>query len=249
MFNFFSKPLPAATLCFSTDIHCHVIPGIDDGAQSAESAADLIENMQRWGIGRIIASPHVTQGIFENDRTTIEPALAALKSELAARGNGIDVSHSAEYRIDQLLLDRLDAGDMMPLPNGYMLIENSFMQEPWNLDQLIFDLQVRGYKPILAHPERYSYYYNRKARYADLHGKGLAFQINLLSLAGAYGKYEAKMARYLIDAGLVDFIGTDLHRRSHVDAIDAYLTTKEAHTDMERLSGVVLNDTMLNSEY
>ena len=85
------------------------------------------------------------------------------------------------------------------------------MQEPWNLETLIFDLQVKGMQPILAHPERYSYYYNRKDRLKELHKTGLMFQINLLSPAGAYGKAERKAAEYLIKEGLVDFIGTDLH--------------------------------------
>lgn len=243
MFNLFSKPKTPARLCFATDIHCHVVPGVDDGAPDPTTSADLIENMQRWGISRIIASPHVTQNTFENDRSSIEPAMEELKKELAARGNGIQIGHSAEYRIDELFMARLESGDIMPLPGRHILIENSFMQEPWNLDQLIFDLQVKGYHPILAHPERYSYYYNRKKRYTDLHNAGLMFQINLLSLAGAYGKAERKIAEYLIGQNLVDFIGTDLHRASHVRAIDSYLVTKEAHRDMDTLAGMVRNDT------
>ena len=115
-----------------------------------------------------------------------------LQAELARRGNSIPVSHSAEYRIDELLTKRIADNNLCFLPNDYMIIENAFLQEPWNLDQLIFDLQVRGIKPILAHPERYSYYYNKPARYETLHNSGLAFQINLLSLAGAYGKAEKK---------------------------------------------------------
>lgn len=245
MFDFFRKPKEAVKLCFSTDIHCHVVPGVDDGSPDAATSADLIEHMQSWGIGRIIASPHVTQNTFENDRASIEPAMAQLQAELKRRGNNIEISHSAEYRIDELLMQRIEAGDLMPLPNDYLLIEKSFMQEPWNLDQLIFDLQVRGLRPILAHPERYPYYYNRKNRYRELHEAGLAFQINVLSLAGAYGKAERKVACHLIDAGLVDFIGTDLHRQSHVDAINAYLKTKEARNDMSALSAVVKNDKVL----
>ncbi|MCM1065953.1 MAG: hypothetical protein NC418_00075 [Muribaculaceae bacterium] len=246
MFDFLKKkPKTPAELCFATDIHCHVVPGVDDGSPDAATSADLIEQMQAWGIKRIIASPHVTQSTFENDHSTIDPAMEALRAELARRGNSIDVSHSAEYRIDELFMNRLEKGDIMPLPAGHLLIENSFMVEPWNLDQLVFDLQVRGYKPILAHPERYSYYYGKKDRYKELHRAGLMFQINLLSLASAYGKAERKIAEYLIAEGLVDFIGTDIHRQSHIDAINAYLTTREAHADMAALSQVVKNDKVL----
>ena len=243
MFNFFkSKPKEPARLCFSTDIHCHIVPGIDDGAKDPSSAADLVERMQRWGIERIIASPHVTQDTFENTAATLDPALDKLRDELRKRGNGIEVTHSAEYRIDGLLSQRLEDNDLMPYPNDYLLIENSFLQEPWNIDQLAFDLQVRGLRPILAHPERYLYYHHRLERYRQLHEAGLMLQINLLSLAGAYGSAEQKIARHLIKEGLVDFIGTDLHNTRHSDAIDAYLQTSAAHDDMDALDGVVQND-------
>lgn len=244
MFNFFSRrPKEPVQLCFSTDIHCHVVPGVDDGSPDAATSAEIIAGMRDLGIQRIIASPHVTQVTFENSSATIEPAMQELKAELDARGIDVPVSHSAEYRIDDLFLSRLEADDLMLLPNGHILIENAFMQEPWNLDNLVFELQVKGLQPILAHPERYAYYYNNRKRYEELHAAGLAFQINLLSLAEAYGKAERNIALHLIKNGLVDFIGTDIHRRSHVESIRTYLTTKEAHEDMDALRGRVRNDT------
>lgn len=246
MFDFFrKKPKDPIQLCISTDMHCHIVPGVDDGSPDAETSADLIESMQQWGIERIIASPHVTKFTFENNLDTLTPAMAQLHEELKRRGNDIEVTHSAEYRLDELFEERLEANDIMPLPNSYLLVENSFMFEPMNLDSLLFDLQVKGYRPILAHPERYSYYWNKKNRYDELHNAGLLFQVNVLSLAGAYGKAERKIAEHLMNKGYVDFLGTDLHRQSHVDAINAYLTTAEARSDMELLKATVKNDTEL----
>ncbi len=243
MFNIFKKkPKEAAKLCFHTDIHCHVVPGVDDGSPDPATSADLIEAMQSFGIDTIFASPHVTQHTFENSIGTITPAMAELRAELEKRGNNIKIDHSAEYRIDELFHRRLEDNELMLLPNDYILIENSYLQEPWNLDQLVFDLQVRGLRPILAHPERYPYYFNRKDRYEELHNAGLLFQINLLSLAEAYGKAEKAVARYLIDKELVDFMGTDIHKKSHIEAIRNYLLTKEAHTEMDVLRGRLLND-------
>lgn len=243
MFSIFKKKNNTpAELAFHTDIHCHIIPGVDDGAKNPEVSANLIERMQAWGIKRIIASPHVTRYTFENDLSTITPAMDALHTELAARGNSIIITHSAEYRIDELFLQRLDNNDLMLLPDNHILIENSFLQEPWNLEQLVFDLQVRGLKPILAHPERYAYYYQRKDRYEELHANGLAFQINLLSIAGAYGKGERKIAEYLIGKGFVDYIGTDLHRADQADIVDQYLLTSDARAHMADLAAMVRND-------
>ena len=246
MFSFFSKKREPIQLPFRTDIHCHIIPGVDDGSPDAATSADLIENMQRWGITRIIASPHVTQGTFENTPETLEPAFRELRDELDRRGNNIDISYSGEYRIDDFLKRRLDQGDIKLMPNGFIIIENSFLQEPWNIDRLIFDLQVRGMRPILAHPERYTYYFKQPNRYRKLHDAGLAFQINVLSLAGAYGKPEQKVAEQLIADGLVDYLGTDLHRARHVEAIDEYLRTKTAEKHFHALAGKLWNDIDFN---
>lgn len=248
MFDFLKRKKEAVKLPFSTDIHCHIVPGVDDGAPDAATSAELIQAMQRWGIERIIASPHVTKNVFENDTDTIAPAMDALHAELRSRGMDIEVSHSAEYRIDELLDERLAAGKLMLLPGDHILIENSWLQEPGNLDRLVFDLQVKGLRPILAHPERYTYYWKDKERYDALHNAGLLFQINVLSLAGAYDKGCLKTAEYLIDRGLVDFMGTDLHRASHVEAIDNYLTTKAARMHNEALAGRLLNDRIFNEK-
>ncbi|MDE5643048.1 MAG: hypothetical protein K2F74_08580 [Muribaculaceae bacterium] len=246
MFDFLFKKKEPNKLWFNTDIHCHIIPGIDDGSRNPEMSAELIERMQVWGIERIIASPHVTQETFENTPQTIAPALALLNDELARRGNTIKVSNSAEYRIDEFFSEQLEAGNIMPYPANYILIENSFMQEPWNLDQLIFELQVKGYKPIMAHPERFSYYYGKRERYKTLHDAGALFQINVLSLCGYYGKKEKQVAEWLIDNDMVDFNGTDLHNHRHADAIENYLKSGESLKHARKLADRVLNNSLRN---
>ena len=127
------------------------------------------------------------------------------------------------------------------LPDGHLIIENSFVQEPLNLDRLVFELQVDGYRPILAHPERYFYYYENLDRYRALHDAGVEFQINLLSLAGYYGKGERRIAEKLIDMGLVDFVGTDLHGRRHVESIRGYMATREFRRHRSALEKVIKN--------
>ncbi len=242
MFSIFKRKRERQPLFFETDIHCHVLPGIDDGSPDVDTSVSLIERMQSWGINRIIASPHVTYGTFENTPATADEAMVALQAALDAKGNTIKLSHSAENRIDDLLLKNLADGTLMTLPGNYLLIENSFIQEPWIIDQLVFDLQIKGFRPILAHPERYSYYYGNKDRYKKLHEQGLLFQINLLSLAGQYGRDEKYFAEYLIEQKLVDFVGTDLHCVTHADTIDSYLESKDYLRHRDALAGHIFND-------
>lgn len=245
MFNIFAKRQKESDkLFFTTDIHCHIIPGVDDGAQTADKSLALLQRMESWGLERVIVTPHVTEDTFENTpRTLAEPFKILLET---ARDNniGIKLSHSAEYRIDDFFIRQVEAGILMPYPNKYLLVENSFVQEAWNLDKTLFDLQLKGWKTILAHPERYSYYFDKKERYQRLHQSGTLFQINILSLAGYYGKEEKKTAEWLIDNDLVDLVGTDLHHTRHADAIDAYLATKDYRRHASLLAPRIKNDTL-----
>ena len=159
---------------------------------------------------------------------------------------GVDIrlDYSAEHRIDGFFLDQLEKGVVRPMPNNYLLVENSFIQEAWNLDQTLFDITLKGFKPILAHPERYSYYFDKPQRYEQLHSSGILFQINLLSLAGYYGKNEKKIAEMLIDKGLVDLLGSDMHNHRHCEAIEAYIGSKDFNRHARLLTGRLLNDSV-----
>ena len=228
MFNLFGskkkEPLP---LFFHTDIHCHIVPGVDDGSPDVNTSLELVERMESWGLKRIIATPHMTQDTFENTPDILDPPLHELQEALARKGSKLDLSRSAEHRIDDFFVEQLEKGLILPFPGNYILVENSFMQEPWNLDQFIFNLKLKGYKPIMAHPERFHYYQINRQRYDELHRAGNLFQINLVTLSGYYGKHAKQTAEYLLEKGYVDFIGTDLHHHGHADSIEAYLATRD----------------------
>lgn len=241
MFNIFKKSSEPISLWFSTDTHCHVVPGVDDGSPDADTSSELVAAMYDMGIRHIIATPHVTQATFENNPQTLAGPIQALKDALTRDGVNVRLDHSAEYRIDELLQRHIEQGILMPFPDNYLLIENSFIQEPWNIEQLVFDLQVRGYKPILAHPERYLYYHARGNRYKELH-RNLLFQVNMLSLAGYYGKQEKKMAESLAKAGMVDFLGTDMHGHRHVTCLREYLASSEARYHRDLLAKTIKNN-------
>lgn len=243
MFSFLKKKsAEKPRLFFHTDIHCHLVPGIDDGQREPEGGADLVERQHSWGIDRIICTPHMTQDVFENTPQIIAEAFNRLKREVESRGTEVSLLWAAEHRLDPFFMEQLEKNEVCPYPGGYILVENSFIQEAWNLDQILFNLSVKGLRPILAHPERYTYWHEKPERYAQLHKAGTLFQVNLLSLARYYGKAEKKMAEYLIEHDMVDFLGTDMHNPRHADAIEAYLGTKDYRRHMQKLQGRILND-------
>lgn len=243
MFNFFHKKSEdGGRLFFTTDIHSHVVPGIDDGSPSVERSVELVGRMKEWGLEKLIVTPHVTQDTFENTPEIIEEAYGNLRRGLDEAGVDIEMDHSAEYRIDEMFVEQLEAGMVRRLHGEFLLVENSYIQEAYNLDQILFSISMKGFRPILAHPERYMYYYGKQNRYDELHGKGILFQVNLLSLAGFYGKEPKKIAEMLIDKGYVDFLGTDLHRRTHADMITKYLGSKDYRRHREKLEGRIMND-------
>lgn len=237
-----NKTVEPQKLCFSTDIHCHILPGIDDGAKNPDISLSLIESMQQWGISKITATPHVTEETFENTPKTIAAAYDILKSKMERAGLDIPVQYSAEYRMDGKFNEILKNNDYILMPGRYLLIENSFVQPSFDLKNIIFELQLKDIKPILAHPERYSYYQRKRQVYTDLFETGCEFQINLLSLSGYYGSAEKETALWLIDRGYVSFIGTDLHHFGHVESINRFLCTKEYSAIAAKLAPVIKND-------
>lgn len=238
VFDFFFKR-KKTELPFYTDIHCHIVPGVDDGSPDTETSALLVERMREIGLRRIFASPHVTQDTFENTPESLAEPMERLQNEVAQRGLDVELHRHAEYRLDDFFLRQRKAGNLTPLPGDFILVENSFSQEPYDMDTVIFDLKMDGLNPILAHPERYIYYAKgNPRRYRDLHDSGLMFQINLLSLAGRYGRTIRSMALELLEKGMVDFIGTDIHRESHIKLIEEYLDSRTFRHDLKLMTNL-----------
>lgn len=243
MISFFKKSKQPQPFFFTTDIHCHIVPGVDDGSPDLTTSLELLERMESWGLKRIITTPHMTLDTFENTNENLDPAFDELKQGAEQAGRNVKLERSAEHRVDDFFLKQLAEGGIKPYPNNYLLVENSFVFEPIGLDRTIFDLKLKGYKPIMAHPERFRYYQTDRSRYDMLHQSGNLFQVNILSLAGYYGKSTKQMAEWLVEKGYVDFLGTDLHNHDHADAIEEYLASKDyrklcdSHPD-------ILNDTV-----
>ena len=235
-------------LFFATDIHCHILPGIDDGAPDADYGAELVMRMSAWGLSRIIATPHVVGEVYENTPESISAALTRLQESMHAKGIPTTVQSAAEHRLDDLFSRNIIADTLISHPGKHVLIENSFMQEARDIDSIVIRLTNRGYIPIMAHPERFVYYHSANLkRYFELHRLGVRFQVNLLSIAGRYGSEPRHVAERLIEAGIVYFFGTDVHRHEHCDAIEAFLSSR----NYDKLLNAIkkrpcLNDTAFN---
>ncbi len=209
------------------DIHSHLLPGIDDGANDLNQTIDLIKKMRALGIKNIITTPHVLGTIYPNSSETIKNKLIEVQEELVKR-NMMDVSirAAAEYMMDEQFIKRLQNDDLLTLKEKYILVEMSYFNPPVNLFEIIFDIQLKGYKPILAHPERYNFYHNDFQKYYKLKQAGCLFQLNILSLTDHYGKFVNKTTHKLLKENLYDFIGTDTHHIQHLALLQKTMTSK-----------------------
>jgi len=203
-----------------TDIHSHLVPGIDDGAQTVEDSITLIRRLTGMGFKSIVTTPHIKSDHFPNSVTTITNGLKMLHNALADEGIDIPVRAAAEYYIDEHFRELMEKKELLTIRNNEVLVELSFMFEPMNLHMILFEMQTSGYRPILAHPERYGFYHNNYDAYRDLKNKGCLLQLNTISLSGYYGKQVKHIAEKLLHDGLYDYCGTDMHHVKHADAMD-----------------------------
>lgn len=209
-----------------TDIHCHVIPGIDDGAKNFDDSANLLTEMRNMGFSTIIGTPHTLPGVWNNTTKSITTAHQALENEHKALCNSVSLRVASEYLLDSSYFDTVPADSLLTLKGQYLLIEMSYLNPPLSLQDLLFAIQMKGFVPILAHPERYLYYHQDKKQYQMLKDSGCYFQLNLLSTVGYYGKSVANAAEYLLKQGMIDYTGSDIHHMRHVKAFHSHLQIK-----------------------
>ena len=215
-------PVPPDLSGLATDMHSHLIPGIDDGAQELEDSIELIKGLEELGYSKLITTPHILWDIFKNDVKTITPPYKKLTEALKTNKINIPVQFAAEYFLDDHVDELLEKDiPLLTLKSNLVLIEFSFVSVPLNLKEKLFDLQIAGYSPILAHPERYTYFLKERNTFDELKESGYRFQVNLLSLTGYYGKAPQELAQYLIKKKYVDLLGTDLHHIRHLQALQS----------------------------
>lgn len=228
MFSFFRKKTPAIDYTFlHTDMHSHLIPGIDDGAKTVEDSVAMIKGLMGIGYKKIITTPHIMSEYYPNTPQIIRAGLAKLKAALVEANIAIEVEAAAEYYVDDVFETLLKSdAELLTFANKYLLIEFSTFAAPNNVFDILFQLNTKGYQPILAHPERYVYYANQPEQFEKIRSRGCRLQVNLLSLTGYYGRLQKKLAIQLLASGQVDYLGTDLHKISQLEKLGAITDRK-----------------------
>lgn len=207
-----AKPL---SLNAATDWHCHILPGVDDGVQDLEESLAILDQYEHAGYTTVWLTPH----IMEDFPNTTDHLRQTFERLCQAYTGPIKLNLAAENMLDSLFAERLESGDVLPIGDSRtLLVETSYFSAPFRFRQTLDKIKSKGFFPMLAHPERYTYINDMKT-YRELKEKGVRFQLNLMSLCGHYGPHVRDKAIQLLNAGMIDHCGTDLHRREHIEII------------------------------
>jgi protein-tyrosine phosphatase len=225
-----------------TDMHSHLIPGVDDGARTMKDAIALIRGLKGLGYKKLITTPHVMADHYPNTKKELMWGLVKLRKAVNRAKIRVEVDVAAEYMLDEGFVELLDREDLLTLDGRHVLVEMGFIAAPPNLHELLFQLQTKGYTPILAHPERYSFYGGNLPAYRDLKDRGCLFQLNILSVTGYYGPAVQKTSERLLKAGMIDFLGSDLHHQYHVEQLQEALEMRPVQRMLAR--GGFRNETL-----
>jgi tyrosine-protein phosphatase YwqE len=246
LLNLFKRTTPESLQDLSkliTDVHSHLIPGIDDGSQSLDETLGMLLKFSELGYQRVITTPHVMSDQYRNTPEIILRGLEEVRAAVTEAGIPIQVDAAAEYYLDEFLTEKVEREEILTFGDNYLLFELSFTTPPNLLDNFIFSAKTRGYNPVIAHFERYPYYFsNPQEKLSDLRNKGVMIQLNALSLTGHYGPHIRKQAEWMVDHDFVDLVGTDAHRIQHLQLLNKLFSNKYFIKLMER---DLLNKTLL----
>lgn len=236
------RPEPVDLAALRCDVHSHFIPGIDDGAPTLEASMELLRAMCDLGFTKVVTTPHVMSDGYRNTPEIILGGLDKLRREVKAQGLDLAVDAAAEYYLDHELERKVAERQVLTFGKDLLLFELPFVNEPAILLQVVFAMQTQGYRPVLAHPERYGFWQQDLARCEQLKERGVLFQLNTIALMGGYGPSVRKQAEKFIDKGWYELIGSDCHRMDHVHALRDSLTEPYLHKLVD--SGKLLNPTL-----
>ena len=224
MFGLFKKKDTSAFESFPfneliVDMHSHLIPAIDDGSQSMDDTLILLKEFEALGYKKIITTPHVMAGVYPNTPEILYAGEALVRQAIAANKIKLDFKVAAEHMLDDGFDELVKQKKVMPLKDNWVLVECSFAAPPMDIEQKLFNLEIKGYQPVLAHPERYTYWFKNRTMFDTLKERGVMFQLNLASLSGYYGSQAIELANYFIKKNYYNLVGSDCHGMRHIDAM------------------------------
>jgi protein-tyrosine phosphatase len=224
----------------AVDMHSHLIPGIDDGAKTMDDSIFLLRNLEALGFKKIITSPHVMADGYTNSTETILSGRDKVRTAILENSINLEFDAVAEYNVDDSLYEKIEKKDLLVFGKNYILVEFPFLAKPPIMGDIFYKLQTAGYNIILAHPERYTYFYENDFKtYYSLKDRNILFQINIASLTGAYGKGARYSAERMIDEHMVNLVGTDLHGTRHLELLKECLS-------LRYLEKILMNEKLLN---
>lgn len=216
---FFNRSKKKSIYDFGTiglDMHSHLIPAVDDGAKDIGDSIELISALKELGFNHLITTPHTLQDIHPNDAKSLTNGYNLLHGKTPS---DIQFHLSSEYYLDDQFQSQLNKDELLPMPGKRLLIEFSQISRPHNLENFIFEIGIKGYQVIIAHPERYLFFHKQFNYYTRLKEMGVEFQLNAMSLTEHYGKGIKLIAEKLIEKEMIDFIGTDIHHLKHIEVL------------------------------
>ncbi len=247
MFGFFKNKDKIAkdivnNIC--VDMHSHLIPKVDDGVRSLEDSIFIISRLSKLGYKKLIITPHIMIDAYPNEPKNLKNKLEELKEAVKDRGIEIDLEVAAEYYLDEGFKSHLDSEPLL-INNEYILFETSYMSKPINMKELIYEISAKGFKAIFAHPERYRYIKDLKKEYEELKSLGIYFQVDINSFGGLYGKSAKEKANFLMESGMIDFLGSDIHKKSHLESLNNLLLENKKLFDSLFNRNKILNKTLI----
>lgn len=227
MFGWGKHKLPEDFFQGACDVHCHLLPGVDDGFATAEKSLQALQKLEERGVKKMILTPHFMKDYPNNNRSSITAEFERFKTE-AAEACKIELRLAGEYMLDACFMERYKEGFLtLDKAGTHVLCETSYLMYEHGITEMIYDIMCEGIQPVIAHPERYEY--ADKNNYFRWRDKRYKFQLNLLSLGGAYGDPAYNKAHYLLKEGMYHYVASDMHGLSNFKRFlpEIKLTTKE----------------------
>lgn len=228
------------------DLHCHPLPGVDDGVKSAAEGVALLAGLARAGFSRVVATPHIRSGVWDNRRSTLERARASLMDDLAAaRARGIalpELDLAAEHMFDDVAWELFMRGEAMPYPGSRAaLVEFPYESLPLRVELRLWRLKKSGITPVLAHPERCAPLQRSRDRLEELIGAGARPLLDVMSLIGAYGRSAQAAAEWMLRGNYYAAACSDAHKPSDAEGVAEALTLLARSAGQDKLRALLIS--------